>query len=181
MDRLVCLVVRHHPSAIIICLLPSDADVHHCCLPLSSQLHLVRLPLAAPILVSPPTPIVYLHHLLSSAIVLARTGPPPPPLPPLNCHVLSSPPPLPSLLHRHHLTAAAIVAFCLQHRHHHSPYLFRIPHLPPAGSLKVLHAPVRQGGIRRASQTKIYNLETDEFVSNPPFSKIYPTFQLAFV
>ncbi len=48
---------------------------------------------------------------------------------------------------------------------------FRIPHKPPAGSLKVLHAPARRGGIRRASQTKIYNLETDEFVSNPPFSK----------
>jgi hypothetical protein len=61
--------------------------------------------------------------------------------------------------------------------------LFRIPHKPPAGSLKVLHAPARQDGIRRASQTKIYNLETDEFVSNPPFLKTnlvgvisYPTF-----
>jgi hypothetical protein len=39
--------------------------------------------------------------------------------------------------------------------------------MPPAGSLKVLHAPVRWGGIQRASQTKIYNLETNEFVSNP--------------
>jgi hypothetical protein len=48
---------------------------------------------------------------------------------------------------------------------------FRIPHMPPAGSWKVLHAPVRWGGIWRASQTKIYNLETDEFISNPPFSK----------
>jgi hypothetical protein len=54
--------------------------------------------------------------------------------------------------------------------------LFRIPHMPPAGSLKVLHAPARRGGIRRMSQTKIYNLETDEFVSNPPFSKILPKF-----
>ena len=54
---------------------------------------------------------------------------------------------------------------------------FKIPHMPPAGSLKVLHAPARRGGIRRASQTKIYNLETGEFVSNPPFSKIYPTFR----
>ncbi len=61
--------------------------------------------------------------------------------------------------------------------------LFRIPHKPPAGSLKVLHAPARQGGIRRTSQTKIYNLETDEFISNPPFLKTnfarvisYPTF-----
>jgi hypothetical protein len=35
-----------------------------------------------------------------------------------------------------------------------------------------LRAPARWGGIRRASQTKIYNLETDEFVSNPPFSNI---------
>jgi hypothetical protein len=43
--------------------------------------------------------------------------------------------------------------------------------MPPAGSLKVLHAPARRGGIRRASQTKIYNLESREFVSNPPFSK----------
>jgi hypothetical protein len=43
--------------------------------------------------------------------------------------------------------------------------------MPPAGSLKVLHAPARQGGIRRSSQTKIYYLETREFVSNPPFSK----------
>ncbi len=43
--------------------------------------------------------------------------------------------------------------------------------MPPAGSLKVLRAPAHRGGIRRASQTKIYNLETDEFVSNPPFSK----------
>jgi hypothetical protein len=41
-------------------------------------------------------------------------------------------------------------------------YLFKIPHKPPAGSLKVLHAPARRGGIRRASQTKIYNLETRE-------------------
>ncbi len=49
--------------------------------------------------------------------------------------------------------------------------LFRIPHKPPAGSLKVLHAPAHWGGIRRASQTKIYNLETDEFISNLPFSK----------
>jgi hypothetical protein len=49
--------------------------------------------------------------------------------------------------------------------------LFKIPHKPPAGSLKVLHAPARRGGIRRAPQTKIYNLETREFVSNPPFSK----------
>jgi hypothetical protein len=64
-----------------------------------------------------------------------------------------------------------------------SPNLFRIPHKPLAGSLKVLHAPVRWGGIQRASQTKIYNLETDEFVSNPPFLKTnlagvisYPTF-----
>ncbi len=40
--------------------------------------------------------------------------------------------------------------------------LFRIPHMPPAGSLKVLHAPARWGEIRRASQTKIYNLETGE-------------------
>jgi len=61
---------------------------------------------------------------------------------------------------------------------------FKIPHMPLAGSLKVLHAPAHRGGIRRASQTKIYNLETREFVSNPPFSKIYPSFrreQLAFV
>jgi hypothetical protein len=49
--------------------------------------------------------------------------------------------------------------------------LFRIPHMPPAGSLKVLRAPARQGGIWLASQTKIYNLETNKFVSNPPFSK----------
>jgi hypothetical protein len=35
----------------------------------------------------------------------------------------------------------------------------------------VLHAPARRGGIWRASQTKINNLETDEFVSNPPFLK----------
>ncbi len=48
----------------------------------------------------------------------------------------------------------------------------RIPHMPPASSLKVLYAPAHRGGIRRASQTKIYNFETDEFVSNPPFSKI---------
>jgi hypothetical protein len=40
--------------------------------------------------------------------------------------------------------------------------LFKIPHMPQAGSLKVLHAPARRGGIRRASQTKIYNLETGE-------------------
>jgi hypothetical protein len=49
---------------------------------------------------------------------------------------------------------------------------FRIPHKPLAGSLKMLHAPAHWRGIRRASQTKIYNLETNEFVSNPPFSKI---------
>ncbi len=52
----------------------------------------------------------------------------------------------------------------------HTFILFRIPHMPPAGSLKVLRAPACQGGIWRASQTKFYNLETDEFVSNPPFS-----------
>jgi hypothetical protein len=49
--------------------------------------------------------------------------------------------------------------------------LFRIPHMPLAGSLKVLRAPARWGGIRRASQTKMYNLETNEFVSNLPFLK----------
>ena len=54
---------------------------------------------------------------------------------------------------------------------------FRIPHKPPAGSLRVLHAPVCRGGIRRASKTKINNLGTGEFVSNPPFSKkIVPPF-----
>ncbi len=36
------------------------------------------------------------------------------------------------------------------------------PTMPPSGSLKVLRAPARRGGIRRASQTKIYNLETGE-------------------
>ncbi len=45
------------------------------------------------------------------------------------------------------------------------------PTSPPTGSVKVLHAPARRGGIQRASQTKIYNLETNEFVSNPPFLK----------
>jgi hypothetical protein len=45
------------------------------------------------------------------------------------------------------------------------------PTCPQAGSLKVLRAPVHRGGIQHASQTKIYNLETDEFVSNLPFSK----------
>jgi hypothetical protein len=54
--------------------------------------------------------------------------------------------------------------------------LFRISHKPPAGSLKVLHAPARRGGIWRAAQTKIYNLETDKFVSNPPFLKILTKF-----
>jgi hypothetical protein len=44
--------------------------------------------------------------------------------------------------------------------------------MPPAGSLKVLHAPAHRGGIRRAPQTKIYNLETREYCSIPPFSKI---------
>jgi hypothetical protein len=29
----------------------------------------------------------------------------------------------------------------------HHVNLFRIPHMPPAGSLKVLHAPARRGGI----------------------------------
>ncbi len=36
------------------------------------------------------------------------------------------------------------------------------PTMPPAGSSKVLRAPVRRGGTRRTSQTKIYNLETGE-------------------
>ncbi len=49
----------------------------------------------------------------------------------------------------------------------------KYPTMPPAGSSKVLRAPARQGGIRRASQTKIYNLETGEYVSNPPFLKTY--------
>jgi len=52
---------------------------------------------------------------------------------------------------------------------------FRIPHKPPTGSLRVLHAPARQGGIRCASKTK-NKLRTNEFASNPPFSNIYPTF-----
>ncbi len=43
--------------------------------------------------------------------------------------------------------------------------------MPPAGSLKVLRAPARRGEIWRTFQTKIYNLDTDEFFSNPPFSK----------
>jgi hypothetical protein len=50
--------------------------------------------------------------------------------------------------------------------------LFRIPNKSPAGSLRVLHAPARRGGIRRASKTKINNLETNEYASNLPFSKI---------
>ncbi len=53
--------------------------------------------------------------------------------------------------------------------------LFKIPHMPPAGSLKVLRAPVHWGGIRHALQAKIYNLETNEFVSNLPFSKQFRT------
>ena len=53
---------------------------------------------------------------------------------------------------------------------------FRIPHKPPAGSLRVLHAPARRGGIWRVSKTKINNFGTDEFVSNPPFSKFWLTF-----
>ncbi len=40
--------------------------------------------------------------------------------------------------------------------------LFRIPHHALAGSSKVLRAPARQGGTQRASQTKIYILETGE-------------------
>ena len=36
------------------------------------------------------------------------------------------------------------------------------PTMPPAGSLKVLRAPARWVGIRRAPKTKIYNLETGE-------------------
>jgi hypothetical protein len=43
--------------------------------------------------------------------------------------------------------------------------------------LKVLNAPARRGGIRRASKTKINNLGTDEYASNPPFSKISPNFR----
>jgi hypothetical protein len=50
--------------------------------------------------------------------------------------------------------------------------LFRIPHKPLAGSLKVLRAPARWRGIQRTSQIKIYNLEIDDFVSNLPFLKI---------
>ena len=55
-------------------------------------------------------------------------------------------------------------------------FLFRIPHMPPAGSSKVLRAPARRGGIRRAPKTKIYNLETGEYGSNPPFFKNLPHF-----
>jgi hypothetical protein len=55
--------------------------------------------------------------------------------------------------------------------------LFKIPHKPPAGSLKVLNAPARRERIRRASKTKINNLGTDEYASNPPFSKISPNFR----
>jgi hypothetical protein len=40
----------------------------------------------------------------------------------------------------------------------------------------MLHAPAHRGGIRRASQTKINNLGTDEYASNLPFSKIWPHF-----
>jgi hypothetical protein len=36
------------------------------------------------------------------------------------------------------------------------------PTMPPAGSSKVLRAPARWVGIRRAPKTKIYNLETGE-------------------
>ena len=49
----------------------------------------------------------------------------------------------------------------------------KYPTSPLAGTLKVLHAPARREGIRRASQTKINNLGTDEYASNPPFSKNY--------
>jgi len=40
----------------------------------------------------------------------------------------------------------------------------------------VLHAPARRGGIRNGSKTKINNLGTDEYASNPPFSKIWLNF-----
>jgi len=46
------------------------------------------------------------------------------------------------------------------------------PH--PAEPLK---SKARRGGIRRASKTKINNLGTDEYASNPPFSKNYPNFR----
>ncbi len=36
------------------------------------------------------------------------------------------------------------------------------PTMPPASSSKVLRAPARRGGIRRAPKTKIYNFETGE-------------------
>jgi len=49
--------------------------------------------------------------------------------------------------------------------------LFRIPRKPLAGSLRVLHAPQRAGEGSGARQKPKSNLKTDEFASNPPFSK----------
>jgi hypothetical protein len=46
---------------------------------------------------------------------------------------------------------------------------FRIPHMPPAGSLKVLRAPACRGGIRRMLQTKIYNLKLMSFLATRHF------------
>jgi len=48
--------------------------------------------------------------------------------------------------------------------------LFIIPHKPPAGSFRVLHASARGEGYGARQKPKT-NLETDEFASNPPFSK----------
>ena len=78
--------------------------------------------------------------------------------------------------HRIHFETTSMKLKHLQRHRLRKRPSFRIPHKPPAGSLKVLHAPERQGGIRRTSQTKIYNLETDEFVSNPPFANTLPQF-----
>jgi hypothetical protein len=50
-------------------------------------------------------------------------------------------------------------------------FLFRIPHKPPAGSLRVLHASARRGWIRRASKTKINNLGIDELLATRHFQK----------
>ncbi len=65
------------------------------------------------------------------------------------------------------------------HRHTISALVYTYTHasleyptMPPAGFLKVFCAPARQVGIWRTSKTKIYNLETGEFSSNLPFSKI---------
>jgi hypothetical protein len=144
MDRLICLVVRHNPHAVV---RPLPFDVYYCCLLMVHFLWMDRLICLVdrhnPLAVICPLPFDVYYRCLLSLFPDASCSPPPflshpslaspstpsrlavafattchtPPPRPLFYGMLSPPPLLPSLAPLHRLSAATTAAFRLHHRH----------------------------------------------------------------